>query len=377
MARIAIVGAGPAGAAAGWHLAQAGHAVTLFDRARFPRDKTCGDWLTPLALHELALLGLDGQALEQRAPGHTTIHRTLLQAPDGGSSEHHAARPGRCIKREQLDALIVNQACQAGCTLVQRMVRRVERSDAQWDNFDHLVDARGAGAGQPNAVGVRAYWTVPRDALSLGLSDRVAIHTSARHRRGYGWIFPVSADESTVCFNIGVGLWQADQRDGATVADFLEHFVQHDALAASLRARAVHSTRRVGYPVMLGGWRHRVGHQGVLRIGDAAGLADPLTGDGIGNALTSGRLLAETLSQRQPQSAAIGDAAQAWDRRFAHMLAPELRRAWLLRQLLVASTAKNLAARALAGGPHGLRSRLHGAVFGNTHYRALWRPWGD
>jgi flavin-dependent dehydrogenase len=58
--------------------------------------------------------------------------------------------------------------------------------------------------------------------------------TPARHRRGYGWIFPVAQDASTVCFNIGVGLWKADQREGATVSDYLEHFLAHDALASSL-----------------------------------------------------------------------------------------------------------------------------------------------
>ena len=363
MARVAIVGAGPAGAAAGWHLASRGHTVTLFDRASFPRDKTCGDWLTPLALQELAALGLDGEALTRLAPGHTTIRRTALQSPDGGRSEHTATRPGRCIRREQLDALIVARARQAGCELVQRMVRRVDRADAEWAGYDHLVDARGAGAGQPNAVGVRAYWTVPHDEASRAWTDRVALHTDARHRRGYGWIFPVSADASTVCFNMGVGLWKADQRDGANVTDYLEHFLAHDTLASSLSARAVHVTRRVGYPVMLGGWRNRVEHEGVLRIGDAAGLADPLTGDGIGNALTSGRLLAETLSE-----GATGD----WPRRFRAAMAPELRRAWLLRQLLVSTSAKNLAARALAAGPVGLRSRLHGAIFGDAGYRTLW-----
>ncbi len=362
MARIAIVGAGPAGASAGWHLASRGHAVTLFDRAAFPRDKTCGDWLTPLALRELAALGLDGPRLMALAPGHTVIHHSVLQAPDGGRSEQPAAAPGRCIRREQLDALIVARARQAGCDLVQRTVRRVQREDGEWSAFDHLVDARGAGAGEPNAVGVRAYWTVPRDDASHALADRVALHTDARHRRGYGWIFPVAQDASTVCFNIGVGLWKSDQREGATVSDYLEHFLAHDALASSLSQRALHSTRRVGYPVMLGGWRNRVEHRGVLRIGDAAGLADPLTGDGIGNALTSGRLLAEALD---------GGTAGDWPRRFASAMAPELRRAWLLRQLLVSGTAKNLAARVLAVGPEGLRRRLHSAVFGSGGYCGL------
>ncbi len=360
MSRVAIVGAGPAGAAAGWHLARRGHSVTLFDRAVFPRDKTCGDWLTPLALRELATLGLDGAALARAEPGHALIQSSALLSPDGRRSEHRLARPGRCVRRAQLDALVVAQAVAAGCGLEQRMVKQVVRDDPAWAAFDHLVDARGAGAGPPNAVGLRGYWTVPRQAVSAP-TDQVAICADARWRRGYGWVFPVGGDADTLSFNIGVGLWKQDSRDGATVHDFLEHFLARHPLARAVCASAVASTRPVGYPVMLGGWRNRVERGGVLCVGDAAGLADPLTGDGIGNALTSGRLVAEAI-----------DTGARWQGRFDAELAPELRRAHLLRHMLTATVAKNLATTALDIGPAALRERLHGAVFGAMHYRALF-----
>ena len=67
MARIAIVGAGPAGSAAGWHLATRGHEVTLIDRAAFPRPKTCGDWITLGAVAELDRLGLTRSIIESTA----------------------------------------------------------------------------------------------------------------------------------------------------------------------------------------------------------------------------------------------------------------------------------------------------------------------
>jgi flavin-dependent dehydrogenase len=360
MSRVAIVGAGPAGAAAGWHLARRGHEVTLFDRAAFPRDKTCGDWLTPLALRELAALGLDAAALEQAAPGHALIQRNALLSPDGRRSEQRMPVPGRCIRRARLDALIVERAVGAGCVLQQRMVKRLTRGDAAWADHDHLVDARGAGAGPPNAVGLRGYWTVPR-AAAAALADQVAICTDARWRRGYGWVFALGGDADVLHFNIGVGLWKQDSRDGATVHDFLAHFLARHPLASAVCAAATASTRPVGYPVMLGGWRNRVERDGVLCIGDAAGLADPLTGDGIGNALASGRLLAEAI-----------DAGARWQPRFDSELAPELRRAWLLRQLLTMTAAKNLATTVLDRGPAAWRARLHGAVFGASGYRDLF-----
>lgn len=360
MNRVAIVGAGPSGAAAGWHLARRGHQVTLIDRAAFPRDKTCGDWLTPLALHELSGLGLDGATLERVAPGHALIHRNALLSPDGRRSEHRMATPGRCIRRAQLDALIVGQAVAAGCVLRQCRVKRLVRSDAEWAAFDHLVDARGAGAGPPNAVGLRGYWTVPREAAAA-LADQVTICTTARWRRGYGWVFAVGGDAASLHFNIGVGMWKQDIREGATVHDFLAQFLAGHPLASAVCNRASASTRPVGYPVMLGSWRNRVERDGVLCIGDVAGLADPLTGDGIGNALTSGRLLAEAI-----------DAGARWQPRFDALMAPELRRAWLLRRLLTSTAAKNLATTVLDRGPASLRARLHGAVFGATGYTDLF-----
>src|SRR4029434_10053057 len=93
--RIAIVGAGPAGSAAGRHLATRGHPVTLIDRAEVPRERTCGDWLTPAAMSELALLGLDRDALSMQAPGHATVTTTRLVSPDGRARPRASAAPGR------------------------------------------------------------------------------------------------------------------------------------------------------------------------------------------------------------------------------------------------------------------------------------------
>ncbi|MGY0197171.1 NAD(P)/FAD-dependent oxidoreductase [Leptothrix sp. BB-4] len=372
MACIAIVGAGPSGAAAGRHLALRGHAVTLIDRARFPRDKTCGDWLTPIALRELAALGLDADALEARVPGHAQVLRSTLVSPDGHRSEQPASQPGRCIRREHLDALLVTQALQAGCRLEQRTVRRIDRRDPEWAGYDHVIDARGAGSARANAVGLRTYWTVRRHPETLALADEVGLHTDARHRRGYGWIFPVEVDAQMLTFNIGVGLWQRDSRPGATVHDYLARFLEHNPVTRRLAPHRLGETRRHGYPVALGGWWQDVVDDGVLRIGDAAGLADPLTGDGIGNALTSGRLVAEAIDAARAGASGNGpDAAALWRRRHAEHLAPELRRALLLRHLLVSTTAKNLATAVLDRGPASWRERLHGAVFGSSSYRAL------
>ena len=366
--RVAIVGAGPAGAAAGWHLAARGVAVTLLDRSRFPRDKTCGDWLTPAALDELAILGLDAAELARDAPGHATVMATRLVSPDGRASTRPCARPGACVPRHVLDHLVRERAIAAGCEPVERTVRDIA-SDASLGTFDHVVDARGATAGIANAIGMRGYWTVARAALDAEASARVEIHTDAASRRGYGWIFPVHADANSVRFNIGVGVWKDDSGAGHTVADFLDRFVAQNRVASALRDASLSITRPIGYPVALGVWRNRVADGRVLRIGDAANLADPLTGDGIGNALASGRLVAAAIAAASDAT----DAAQRWQRLCDDEFAPEIRSGLILRYLLTTTSAKNGAAWLLERGAPSFGTRLHGAVFGATPYRGWWR----
>jgi flavin-dependent dehydrogenase len=377
LARIAIIGAGPAGSSAGYHLARRGHAVALIDRAEFPRNKTCGDWITPIALQELADMGVDGPALDRCSPGRPCIQGSILASPDGRRSEQALRAPGTCIPRRIFDDLLRERAVAAGCEPMRRTVRDLLHGDGEFlRDFDHVIDARGAHAGAPNAVALRAYWTVRREGLGADfgadLASRVQIHTDAEYRRGYGWIFPVQTDAATVRFNIGVGLWKADSRLGHSVADYFDRFVRENSTVRPLREAAQQADKPVGYHVALARWRNRVATDGILRIGDAANLADPLTGDGIGNALSSGRLVADAIGDAQRTGASRARAAVEWQRLFDRKLATDLRAALALRQSLVPTAAKNLANRLLLAPMPRVRARLHAAIFGETAYRDVW-----
>ena len=351
------------------HLATRGHVVALIDRAQFPRNKTCGDWITPLALHELAAMGLDGPALDQLAPGRTAIVGSVLASPDGRRSVQPLRRSGSCIPRRIFDDLLRQRAVAAGCEPVRRAVRDIGGDNCEWLRaHDHVIDARGAHAGVPNAVALRAYWTVHRRAIADELTALVQIHTDAHYRRGYGWIFPVWGDTASVRFNIGVGLWKADSRLGHSVADYFERFENENSVVRQLRAAMMHAEKPVGYHVALGQWRNRVAADGVLRIGDAANLADPLTGDGIGNALVSGRLVAEAIGDAAT-ARGRSEAAAAWQQLYNRRLSAELRAALALRQSLVTTRAKNLANRWVLAPLPRVRARLHGSIFGETGYR--------
>lgn len=367
MMRIAIVGAGPAGASAGYHLAARGMPVTLMDRAPFPRDKVCGDWLPPGALAELDRLGLDAGARGATAPGSAAIRAGSVSSPSGRATRTPLRSAACCIPRRLLDAAVRQRALAAGCVAERRSIPDPSRHEAL-RGFDVVIDARGAHAGAANAVGLRAYWTVPRAQLEDDEASTVRMITDAQFRRGYGWIFPIEARDGWVRFNVGAGLLARDSRRGHSVADFFTRLMAHDPALRALAARTMARERPVGYHVGLARWDIEVAAGNVLRIGDAANLADPLTGDGIANALRSGRLVAEAITD----SADAADAARRWRRTCASTFEPELRAALLLRRLLQGTLAKNTAAAVLQHSA-SLRQRMHAALFGEASYRALLR----
>lgn len=367
MARIAIVGAGPAGSSAGWHLASRHHEVTLVDRAAFPRPKTCGDWITLGAVAELARLGISRADIERQAVEYGAIAGTVIVAPNGRRTSSVGRESAYCIPRLIFDAMLWRHAVAAGCIPVRRSVRDIGADPELAGRFDHVIDARGAHAGTPNAVALRAYWNVPRDRLRADDAAVVQIHSDALFRRGYGWLFPVGGDAETMRVNLGVGLWKADSGQGGTVADFYERFTSTNTVLARWREGAT-IERPVGAHVGLGLGRNLVARGGVLRIGDAANLADPLTGDGIGNALTSGRLVADAIDGHRDRHG----AARAWQAQHDTLFVPEFRRALVIRRALTGSAGKNAAARVLTMAPW-LRGRVHAAFFGETGYREILR----
>ena len=365
MARIAIAGAGPAGASAACHLAARGHEVTLFDRAAFPRPKTCGDWITPGAIAELGRLGMSREAIRARASELMLIRETVLVAPSAVSSRQTLQPEAYCIPRMIFDAMLWRRATTAGATFERRAIRSLGPDNAAFlADWDYVIDARGAHAGQANAVALRAYWTVPHASIEPGEASAVQIHTDAEFGQGYGWIFPVAAEAAGVRFNLGVGTLTATRDTGRDVRDFFERFERVNPVLRRW-APVAERGRPVGCHVGLGLPANTVADGRVLRIGDAANVADPLTGDGIGHALKSGRLAAEAID-----AADDGAAATRWQQAYNQAIQPEVNLALRLQGLLRATRAKNAAARALAFLPP-LRRRVHGAIFNDITYREM------
>jgi geranylgeranyl reductase family protein len=304
-ADVVIVGAGPAGSAAAYYLARQGADVLLLDRATFPREKTCGDGLTPLALGVLAEMGLlaDLEALGR------TVRRVILTSPAG-----HVVRsvipkvdglPGQAlvVPRLTLDDQLRRRAMAAGARFsggahvtgvsrapAGRLTVTVESAGAEFTACAHLlIVATGANPRLLQALGLQGRLTVLARAARAyfedipDLDDAFAFSFPPGCLPGYAWIFPVSG----ACANVGVIHYDRSQAARAPAA--LAAFQAADPRLCG--ARRLGPVK--GYPLRVDFLSAPTHAHGVLIAGEAAGLVNPLTGEGIDLALESGRLAAE------------------------------------------------------------------------------------
>ena len=326
---VLVVGAGPAGAAAAITLARAGRAVLVVDRASFPRDKCCGDGLTTLALRELEALGLDPSSV----PNWCDVDAAWLRSPSGrevcvplpSRDDRAAGIFAATTPRRELDAALVALARSAGATVADGHPLTGIRQDAD------AVEADVEGLGRVRSRYVLAadgMWSPTRKLLGLGepgyLGEWHAFRQYARSvtgpaaRRllvwfepdllpGYAWSFPLPGGR----VNIGFGVLRDDPRDGhrtgremnALWADLL----RRPHIVAALGEGFELEDRHTAWPIPAGIDRSTLVHGRVLFVGDAAMATDTMTGEGIGQALLTGRLAADAVlaaGASQPEHAA-------------------------------------------------------------------------
>ncbi len=367
---VLVVGAGPAGASTAIHLARSGADVLVAEKARFPRDKPCGGGLTGRALKRIPV---DPSAVVER-----DVDRFELRLRYGSSfARSHDEPLIRMTQRRRLDTFLAEQAADAGAEV--REGARVERLESDEKGVTALVDgtpvradvvvgadgangvvARSFGLGDDIVRGVAIEGNIPLDALESDLS-RTAVIELAVVPGGYGWVFP-KGDHA----NLGVGGWGSE---GPALRDHLarlscEHGVDPGDLT-DVRGHRL-PMRRLGTPPSTGR---------VLLVGDAAGLVDPLSGDGMYEAFVSAQLAADAIvagdlegyatalsGALDRHAAASWAAKRAFDRHpravFAAARAPGVFR--VIAGLLCGDVAHPADARGVARGPLKLIERLAG-----------------
>lgn len=324
-----VVGSGPAGSIAALVLARGGARVALVDKARFPRDKACGDLVGPRGVQTLTDLGirLDGPTVGDMDVVGPTGRRVVLRASEGATYPGHAIVAGRA----RMDAALHTMASEAGAEpLTGRAAAACYADSGQLNGFeveadkgppvrltaDVVIGADGALSRVAAAAGLvnedDVLWAFAVRAYMEGEQRLPRIHfwepAPGSGYPGYGWVFP-SEDGG---LNVGLGLGaRGSRRPGSRAAKDLGAFVASAGLDPS----------RIGRT--LGGWI-KMGMVGTdpargraLLVGDAAGLVNPLQGEGIAQALASGRAAAEAVL-----AAGADGAAERYRREIGRRYAP-------------------------------------------------------
>jgi len=355
--RIAIVGASVAGSYFAYLMARNGAEVDLFD-PRAPWSKPCGGGITAKAIDTFPLLA----PLEEEAD---PVLRFRLIAPSGGTVEMESDRPLWLVPRLALNRFLLEQAVAAGARHRPERVTAVERDGGGWrlesetggeGGYTHLVGADGA------VSMVRRSLDRPfaRDALILaldhhldgpGLDPHVAI---AFLGRGMGYIWAFVGDRYA---SLGIGAPAATHRR-AELEGALRRFL--DLHYPGLVAAGAEAVRWV-IPLHRRGLLddYRIQGERWSLLGDAAGLADPLTGEGIYHAMRSARLLAEAFLLDQPES---------YTAAVRRTLVPELEKGYAIAQDYFRPTILNLLVAA-ARRSASLRDFLAAYLTGEESYR--------
>jgi geranylgeranyl reductase family protein len=308
-----VVGGGPAGSTTAWHLADAGASVLLVDKARFPRDKPCGGGVTARA----------GQAcpVDVSPVVEDEVDVVELRFRYGDSVVRHATRPViRMTQRRRLDAFLLDAAREKGVEVHEG--ETVDVTDAPADvvigaDGANGTTARAVGLGVGIVHGVAYEGNVGYDRLSRDRYAHRAVIELADIPGGYGWVF-AKGDH----VNVGVGAWQ---HEGPRIREHLARVCEAHGLDPS----ELESLRGHRLPLRRPGTR--IANERALLVGDAAGLIDPVSGDGMYECFVSSRLaagavldvLAGRASTLDPYESAV-DAA----------LAPLHRASWKLKVAL-------------------------------------------
>ncbi len=325
---VLVIGGGPAGSSAGYWLAKHGCSVTIVEKKHFPREKTCGDGLTPRAVKQIEDMGL-GERL-------STFHRYEgLRATAHGKELElqwptHPVYPrhGYVVRRRELDEMVARNAQAAGATLLEgheasapihedgRLVGATvldkDANESTTIRAKHVVVADGANSRFGRSLGtarrkewpygtaIRTYWQSPRHAepwieSALDVKDR-----EGNSMPGYGWIFPVG--DGTI--NVGVGLLSTFKKfKDVNTTVLLDSYAHMIADSWGIDPGSPECKATAGKIPMGGSVGPKIGN-GFVVVGDAAGSVNPFNGEGIDYAYETSRIAAGLIAE----AVATGDA---------------------------------------------------------------------
>lgn len=332
---IIVVGAGPAGSAAAIAAARRGRRVLLLDRARFPRDKPCGDLIGARALRLARLLGIDEDIVDRyhalAGVQVTTTGGDLRLSPVGRAGRAFVDRSdARIIPRETFDAAMVAAARRAGASLEivnvrsvgwedgQRVVRGTSREGEVEPRAPLVIIAGGYGCRvasdvapssderaeeRPHGIAMRGYFrsiSSPPGEIVFSLDEWVL--------PGYGWVFPLPDGMA----NVGIGTLVGKGKGQGESEHLHQLYWRYVNDPSSPIARWMANAKPIGkprtWPLDLGPRPRRLVADGLLVAGESAGFVGPMTGAGIAFALESGMKAGEIAASALTRGDTSADA---------------------------------------------------------------------
>lgn len=311
-ADVVVVGGGPAGSAAAIELCRAGRSVIVIDKATFPRDKCCGDGLTTLALRELDRIGFD--------PGTVgdwfDVDRAVLRSPSGRQVTVPLPDDGRyaaVAPRAQLDGALLELARAAGADIRDgHGFRSLDTSQATVSDGRLTVAADGFDIATRYVIAADGMWSPVRKSTGRnepgylgewhGFRQYAANVTGTAAERlhvwfepdllpGYAWSFPLPGNRA----NVGFGVLRDGTRTGREIKEIWPELLTRPHIVEALGPGHALEDRRTAWPIPARIDTLPLTAGRVLFVGDAAAATDVMTGEGIGQALLTGRLAAESI----------------------------------------------------------------------------------
>jgi menaquinone-9 beta-reductase len=338
---LVVVGAGPGGSSAAYNSAKAGLNTLLIDRQEFPRDKTCGDGLMPHAASEVAMMGLADWLDEPhhgRFTGFSIYTRTALLRQNVPPSLH--GPHGYVVRRKETDAKLLERAISAGADFragvrATHPVRSpsgrltgIEASKAGESlRFDApivvVADGVGGFAGNgmkahQNAVARRQYFRGVDGPAKQDLHVFITKDMNS-HGAGYGWVFYFGDGTA----NVGAGVSTAAlERTGRNLKDFYDRFLEEPLMADWLK-NATPEGPPTSWSLKMGMWGAKRYGQGLILVGDAGSMIHPISGEGVGYALESGRLAASWANEAHVRQDFSASVLSGYERQLRHRRARE------------------------------------------------------
>lgn len=376
---IAIVGAGPAGSAAAIALKESGLSIALIDKDEFPRDKICGDALSPDVVMQLNKLPFDSGKLFDEMEEKIWCNAVRFIAPNYSHADLRLDSydiSGYVSKRIDFDHYLYKQAIKNPNVkaFIGSKVTKIESSDkpiielADGTKIQTEIVLAADGA---NSVVKRHFQDeeIDRNHHSAGLrvyyegvtgfsdDNAVELHFYKELLPGYFWVFPLPNNQA----NVGIGMLSAHiAKRKPNLKKLLAEIIEsHPNVAPRFKnAKPLETVKGFGLP--LGSKKRKISGNRYLLLGDAASLINPLSGEGIGNAIRSGRVAAEYLEKAFAKNDFSARANQAYDKEIYHRMWKELQLNYWIQRVMRNPTLCNFVVERAIASPSVQKMVLSG-----------------